>query len=477
MKKETSVKSRPPIVTILGHVDHGKTSLLDAIRKTNVVEEEHGGITQHIGAYQIEFQKTLITFIDTPGHAAFEKMRSRGANVADIAVLVVAANDSVKPQTIEAIKHIKKAQIPTIVAITKTDIPDINLEKVKKDLQKQDITAESYGGDVPFVEVASPKGKGIGELLEVIQLVWQVNPKENLPNESLEAVVVESYLDKHRGAIVSVIIKKGTLKVGQKIQVDDETIKVKALVDDNGKNQKKAGPSKPVEILGFKQVLEVGSIIYQNIKTKETTEQKAATHEHIIAKTQEAKDKFKIIVKADVLGSLEAVKDNLPQKVLIISSGVGEVQTADVNFAKAAKAPVIAFNVKIPNSVQKQAIQEKVVIRTYKVIYELIDDLEEIIIGFEQTKHEIKLKGKGKIIATFEIEGQKIAGTQVSNGKISVGDKINLKKENGNVVESEIQSLKKFRKKIQSVSAGQECGVGFTSNIDFKEGDIIESFG
>ena len=477
MKKDTKNNIRPPVVAILGHVDHGKTTLLDAIRKTNVVAKEHGGITQHIGAYQVKFQENYITFIDTPGHAAFEKMRSRGAEVADIAILVVAANDGVKPQTVEAIKHIKKANVPTIVAISKTDLPDINIEKVKKDLQKEEIVAESYGGDVPFVDVAATKNKGIDELLEVIQFVWQISPQESLPKDPLDAVVVESFLDKHRGAIVSVIVKKGTLSVGQKIQVDNETIKVKALIDDIGKNINEAFPSKPVEILGFKNTLEVGSIVRQTIKTKDESDQQAASHSDIIAKALEAKDKFKIIVKADVLGSLEAIKENLPEKVLIISSAVGDVQSTDVNFAKGAKAPIIAFNTKVLNSVAKQADQEHVVIRNYEVIYKLIADLEEIAKSFEETKHEIKIKGKAQIVATFDVEGIKIAGSKVTNGKISAGDKIILRKENGKGIESEILSLKKFRKEVKSVEAGQECGVAFKNNLDFLEGDIIESLG
>lgn len=475
--KQDSKDIRPPIVAILGHVDHGKTTLLDTIRKTNVVAKEHGGITQHIGAYQINFQGKPITFIDTPGHAAFEKMRSRGAEVADIAILVVAANDSVKPQTEEAIKHIKKAQVQTIVAITKTDLENINIEKVKKGLQSKDIVAESYGGDVPVVEVAAPKEKGIKELLEVIQLVWQMHPEPSLEEEPLEAVVVESYIDKNRGAIVSVIVKKGTLNVGQKIKVDDETIKVKSLVDDTGKSINQAEPGKPVEILGFKKVLDVGSIVTESVKTKDAQDQKVATHADIIAKTLEAKDKFKVVIKADVLGSLEAIKENLPEKILVISSGVGDVQNADVGFAKASKAPILAFNVKVPKSVQRQAEQENVVIREYKVIYELIDELEEIVKSFEKAKREIKIKGRAQILTVFDINGKKVAGSKVTNGQIRIGDKILLRNTTGGEQESQVVSLKKFRKDVEIASAGQECGVGFSENLDFKEGDVIESIG
>src|SRR3989344_2045206 len=251
MNQKPDTNYRPPIVTLMGHVDHGKTTLLDAIRKTNVVAAEHGGITQHIGAYKITFQNHSITFVDTPGHAAFEKMRSRGAEVADIVVLVVAANDGVKPQTIEAIKHIKSAGKSTIVAITKVDLENINIEKVKKELQKEGVIIESFGGAVPLVEVAAPKGKGIEDLLEVILLVWQLSPKPSLPQDPLEAVVVESFLDKNRGSIVTVIVKKGILASGQKIVVDEETITVKALVDDTGHSVNEARPGKPIEILGL----------------------------------------------------------------------------------------------------------------------------------------------------------------------------------------------------------------------------------
>src|SRR3989344_3988322 len=248
---KTKNQFRPPVVTIMGHVDHGKTTLLETIRKSSVAAREHGGITQHIGAYQVEHDGHLITFVDTPGHASFEKMRSRGAKVADIVVLVVAANDGVKPQTVEAIKHIQSFKNPIIVAITKVDLLNINIEKVKKELEKEGVIVESFGGKVPLVEVAAPKGKGIEDLLEVILLVWQLSPQPSLPQDPLEAVVVESFLDKNRGSIVTVIVKKGILASGQKIVVDEETITVKALVDDTGHSVNEARPGKPIEILGL----------------------------------------------------------------------------------------------------------------------------------------------------------------------------------------------------------------------------------
>lgn len=468
---------RPPIVTILGHVDHGKTTLLDTIRKSSVAAREHGGITQHIGAYQVEFEGHLITFVDTPGHAAFEQMRSRGAEAADIAILVVAANDGVKPQTIEAIKHIQKAQKPIIVAITKVDLPDVSIEKVKVGLQKAGVSVEGYGGDIPAVEVAAPKNKGISELLEVINLSWQLKPQPSLPNDPLEAVVVESFLDKSRGAVVTVIVNKGTITVGQKILVDGESFAVKALIDDAGKNVQSAGPSKPVEILGFKKVLEVGSIVHDSNVTK-VAEKGPADYAQIIAHAQEVKDKFKIILKADVLGSLEAILNNLPEKILVVASSVGEVSQTDISFAKVASAPILAFNLKISNQFKHQAEREGVVIKEYRVIYELLEDMEAVSQGFEIAKQQQKIKGKAKIVATFEIEGKKVAGCMVTFGKLNVGDTILLKKsEDDPGTETKIASLKKFKKDVPTVSNGQECGLTMASSIDFAVGNVLESLG
>ena len=465
---------RPPIVSILGHVDHGKTTLLDAIRKTNVAAREHGGITQHIGAYQIEASGNLITFVDTPGHAAFEKMRSRGAEVADIIILVVAAGDGVKPQTVEAIKHIQNAKKPVIVAITKVDLPDVNIEKVKKELQVAGIVVESYGGDSPVVEVAAPKGKGIAELLEVIGLVWQLNPQESEPDAPLEAIVVESKLDKNRGPVVTVIVKKGTLKVGQKIVVEGETIAVKALVDDSGKNVTEALPGKPVEILGFKKALDVGSIVSDTIQ-KTKVETAPASYGDIIAKAQESKDKFKAIIKADVLGSLEAVLANLPENILVLSSSVGEITESDIAFAKTAGAPIIAFGLKANPKVVAQAGRDGVLVRNYNVIYELLDDLADVAIGFQQAKAEAKIKARAKIVATFDIEGKKIAGCVVTLGRLKVGDEVYLKDKSDQV--AKISSIKRFKKDVESVANGQDCGIFFSPALDFKEGDILESLG
>lgn len=477
MDKDTK-SLRPPIVTIMGHVDHGKTTLLDAIRKSSVAAREHGGITQHIGAYQVEFEKNLITFVDTPGHAAFEQMRSRGAEVADIVVLVVAANDGVKPQTIEAIKHIKIAKKPIIVAITKTDLPDIFLDKVKGELQKAEVLVEGYGGDIPVVEVAATKDKGISELLEVISLSWQLNPEMSFPNEPLEAVVVESKMDKNRGSVVTVIVKKGTVKIGEKILVDGEPFTVRALVDDGGKNIGEAGPSKPVEILGFKKAFDVGTVVRDTNFTKAALEQGPVDYTAIIAHAQEVRDKFKIILKADVLGSMEAIIANLSEKIMIVSSSVGDVTQTDVAFAKVASAPIIAFNVKVANQLKAQAEREKVVIREYRVIYELLEDLDAVAEGFETAKLQSKIKGRAKISASFDIEGKRIAGCVVTFGKINVGDTVLLKKnEDDSGQEARIVSIKRFKKDVPVVNNGQECGIALNPNLDFNQGYIIESLG
>ena len=478
MDKKENTNFRPPIVTIMGHVDHGKTTLLDAIFKTNVVAQEHGGITQHIGAYQITYQNHQITFIDTPGHAAFEKMRSRGAEVADIVILAVAANDSVKPQTIEAIKHIKKAQKPIIVAITKVDLENINIAKVKNDLKTNDVLVEGLGGEVPCVEVSALNGKGITDLLEMVNLLWQIKPEPNLETEPLEAVVIESFLDKSKGPIVSTIVKKGKLISGQKLNVDAETITVRALIDASSQNLKEAKPSDPVQILGFKKVLPIGSIINQFIKTSLNLPQLLAkNHAELIAKSLEVKEKFKIILKADVLGSIEAIAASLPEKILIIYSAVGEVQATDVNFAKGAKAPIIAFNVKISQQVEQLATREQVLIRQYKVIYELINDMQEIAESFEKAKYEQKIQGTAKIVAIFNIGDKKIAGCKITGGKIKIGDKVIIKNQSTQTKETKVISIKKFKKETQSAVAGQECGIAFEANLDFKEGDVIESLG
>ncbi|MBI3283029.1 GTP-binding protein [Candidatus Curtissbacteria bacterium] len=453
------------------------TTLLDAIRKTNVVARERGGITQHIGAYQVTQNNKPITFVDTPGHAAFEKMRSRGAEVADIVVLVVAANDDVKPQTVEAIKHIKKADKPIVVALTKVDLPNINVDKAKSGLQKEGVVVEGYGGKVPVVEVAAPIGRGIQELLEIINLVWELSPEISRQNDPLQAVVVESFLDKNRGSVVTVIVKQGTLAVGQKIVVDSQTVTVRALIDDIGANIREAQPGKPVEILGFKELLDVGSIVADRTTTATAQTRKPASFADIIKKSETAKNKFKIILKADVAGSLEAIAANLPENVLVLTSSTGQVTDRDIAFAKTASAPIIAFNIKVPPQITQRAQRDGVLIKTYDVIYKLLEDIEDVVSGFEAAKAQAKIVGRGKVIATFPIDGKRIAGVKVTSGKISVKDQITLVRDNSEIATAKIATIKRFKKDFTTVTAGQDCGIGFLSDIDFQEGDIIESIG
>ena len=476
MEKAQIDDIRPPIVTLMGHIDHGKTTLLDAIRKTNVVAKEHGGITQHIGAYQVTFNNFPITFIDTPGHAAFEKMRSRGAEVADIIVLVVAANEGVKPQTVEAIKQIKKAKRPMIVAVTKIDLQNANPEKVKKQLQKEEVVVEQFGGDIPTVEVAATKGQGITDLLEVIQLVWQLSPEPSAVADPLETVVVESFLDKNRGPVATVIVKRGRLKVGQKLAFDGQSTTVRALFDERNRAVQEASSAKPVEVLGFKQILEVGTVIGDFTVLAKKAIAVPATLAEIIAKAESARNQFKVIIKADVLGSLEAICANLPEKIAPVTSGVGEVSLNDLTFAKVAHAPILAFNVKVAPQVKNQAEREGVVIKSYRVIYDLLNEMENVAKTFEVAKEEAKIVGRARIVATFEIDGQKIAGVRVIEGKIKLNDTI-LVKSGDQKKEAKVTSLKKMKKKVEVVLQGQECGIGLTPQVDFKVNDVIESLG
>ena len=336
---------------------------------------------------------------------------------------------------------------------------------------------EEFGGDVPLVEVSASKNKGIDDLLEMVQLVWQISPETSFPHDFLEAVVVEAFLDKNRGPVVTAIVKKGTLKIGQKLTVDDETISVKALINDRGENINEALPGDPVEILGFKKLLGVGSIVHDTNILESSIVQPPATLAEIIAKSQLASDRFKIIIKADVVGSLDAIVANLPERILIVSSGIGEINSTDISFAKVASAPILAFNVKVNPSVRSQADRERVVIKSYRVIYDLLTEIEEVTESFETAKQKQKITGQAKIVAEFDIEGKKIAGVVVTSGKLKLGDRITIGSGLNSGEEIKISSLKKYKKEVEFASQGQECGIGFTPNIDFKVGDIIESLG
>ena len=474
---------RPPVVTILGHVDHGKTSLLDFIRKASVAVGEHGGITQAIGAYQTEHQGKLITFIDTPGHAAFEKMRSRGARVADIAVLVVAADDGIMPQTIEAIKHIHSAKVPMVVAVNKIDLPGVNikvqLEKIKKQLSDNQVLVEEYGGETPIVEVSAKTGQGVDALLETVTLVAEIHELKGDPNLPPSGVVIESHMDKFKGALATILVRDGTLKKGDSISVGGVDCKVKGMFDWNGKILDTVGPSTPVEILGWESVPGVGAALGSEAVTAQTVGAVKSLIEKL--KTEDS-DVLNVVVRADNQGSLEAIEENLAkfneeaEHIKVIFSGTGEVVDSDVHLAESTKAIVIGFNVSVRPSANKIAETQHILIRHYAIIYELLDEIKDVVDGMLVPGIVEEVFGRAQIIAEFPYgKDQKIAGCRVVEGTFSKGPKIRLIRGEELVGEGKITSLKISREEVTKVEKGQECGMMF-SGLEFQIGDFVESF-
>ncbi len=474
-KRITSQESlRPPVVAVLGHVDHGKTTLLDKIRKTNVVAKEFGGITQHIGAYQIKAKKKTITFIDTPGHAAFSEMRSRGAKVADLAVLVIAADEGVKPQTLESLKFIKKAKIPYLVAINKIDKPNIDLEQVKKEMAKNDIKVEGHGGKIVSVATSAKTGKGVDELLEMILLVAEMEEIKGDPKAKLEAVVIESKLDKRRGPLATVLVRNGCLEIGNQIKADNTFAKIKAMFDENGQTVKKAGPSKPVEVLGFKSVPQIGSLVKrtEEIITLPTEPVKP----ELTKKKETEEDRLRLIVKADVNGTLEAILTGLPKEVEIIDSGVGEINESDVLLAETTGAEIIAFNVKTSAKVKKLAVTEKVRISDYQVIYKLFEEIEEKVKKLMEPFAGEEILGKAEVLQEFEIDKKRVAGCRVIEGEIKKRGKLHLQRGEELVGDCWIKSMKTGKTKIEGAKAGEEFGAVLSPSLDFKIGDMLLSY-
>ncbi|MBI2022173.1 translation initiation factor IF-2 [Candidatus Daviesbacteria bacterium] len=475
---------RPPVVTILGHVDHGKTTLLDFIRKSSVAQKEHGGITQHIGAYQVEHQGKIITFIDTPGHAAFEKMRSRGAKVADIAVLVVAIDDGVMPQTVEAIKHIKEAKVPTIVAVNKVDLPGIDktvqLQKIKKQLSDNEVLIEEYGGDVPIVEVSAKNGTGVDKLLEMISLVAEVNEIKGDPNLPVSGVVVESNLDKFKGPVATLLIRNGTLRKGDQVVLGSAKGKIRGMFDYLGKPIDVATPSTPVEILGLEEVPQVGTTLGQEAKEQLKEESKS-----LIDRLRDDKTAvLNVIVKADKQGSVEAIEDALQkfnsegkEHVKIISSGTGDIMESDIKLASSVSAIVLGFNSKIAPQAAKMAETEQVLVRTYNIIYELIEEIEDVVEGMLKVGALEEIFGQAQIIAEFPYgKNERIAGCRVLDGQISKGPRIRVVRGEEVIGEFKIKSLKKVKEEVVRVEKGDECGMMFEPQIDFQIGDLVQSF-
>ncbi|MDP3955302.1 MAG: translation initiation factor IF-2 [bacterium] len=463
-------RGRPPIVAVLGHVDHGKTSLLDRIRETHLAEREAGGITQTIGAYQISFKNQKITFIDTPGHAAFSKMRARGGQAADLVILVVAADDGVMPQTVESIEYIKHAEIPFLVAINKIDLPGMEIEKVKNQLAQNGVLLEGYGGDVVAVPVSAKTGQGIDELLEMILLVAQMQEIKADPEGFLQGIVIESRKDQS-GPIGTIIIKNGSLKIGDQILAGGVTARVKGLIGGNKKRIEKAEPGDPVEVLGFTSPPPVGAEV---LIVGSASEEVLAERAKIPKFTPEEEKKLKIILKADSTGTLEAVSGSLGSEVLLVSAGVGDVSDSDVLLANVMGARIFGFRVKISGSVTKLAESENIQIKTYDIIYKFLEDMDKILVD-RGRQAELKVSGRAEIVAEFIIEGKRIAGCRVIEGKLIQGDTVSLSRGGKLFSESQISRIKQRAKTIAEVKAKEECGVLLEPSLDFKPGDVLVS--
>lgn len=469
--REKSGNLRPPIVTVLGHVDHGKTTLLDYISKTNVAQKEVGGITQRIGASVIETKEgKKITFIDTPGHAVFANMRSRGAKVADIAILVVAADDGVKPQSKEALGFIMTANIPYVVAATKVDLPTADAEMVQDQLMKEGVLFEGKGGEVPFVSVSGKTGKGVDELLDVVSLVSEIHEVRGDAEASLEAVVIETGKDK-RGPYASLIVRNGTLRLGDTIVTETTTARVRGLFDYLSRSIQEVGPGQPVQILGFSELPTVGSRVWE----KGEGALVEATSVRRLVNVDSEKKVF-LVVKAGSAGSLEAILDNLPPEVGVIASGVGDVTESDVFAAKAASLSssnavnVFCFESKVPSNVIKLAETEGVKIESFKIIYELFERASELV-----KKGEGEVFGKAEILASFTFDNKKVAGCKVLIGKITKTDKLKLLREGKNVGELKIASMRRGKVDILEAKQGEELGIIFTPQLDFAKGDVLIS--
>ncbi len=500
-KSEGGDVKRPPVVTILGHVDHGKTSLLDYIRKANVVSKEHGGITQHIGAYQVNLPEGTITFLDTPGHAAFTAMRARGAQVTDIAILVVAADDGIMPQTQEAISHVKTAGVPIIVAINKIDKPAANVDRVLMALPNHEVIPESYGGDVITVPVSAHTGEGIPQLLEMVLLQADIMDLRADPKAEFEGVVIEAQLEKGRGPVATVLVQQGTLKVGDIIVVGKTWGKIKAMTDFAGQRVKEAGPSMPVEILGLNDVPGAGETVIGSDDEREARETASKREEEERIKSiagpkrkmslrdlrkhleaNEVKD-LNLIIKADVQGSVEAVRgmiekiENEEVNVKILHSGVGSITESDILLASTADAICVGFNVKPEPKAKVEAERQKVEIRTYTIIYELIEDIEAAVKGMLEPKFEEEYHGTVEIRAVFKLtKAGKVAGSHVTDGKILRNDRVRVRRDNEIVYEGTVESLRNVKQDVREMFAGQDCGLRFTGWDDFKEGDVVEAY-
>ncbi|MED0586390.1 translation initiation factor IF-2 [Bacillus subtilis] len=497
---EEDLEIRPPVVTIMGHVDHGKTTLLDSIRKTKVVEGEAGGITQHIGAYQIEENGKKITFLDTPGHAAFTTMRARGAEVTDITILVVAADDGVMPQTVEAINHAKAAEVPIIVAVNKIDKESANPDRVMQELTEYGLVPEAWGGETIFVPLSALTGKGIDELVEMILLVSEVEELKANPNRQAKGTVIEAELDKGRGSVATLLVQTGTLHVGDPIVVGNTFGRVRAMVNDIGRRVKTAGPSTPVEITGLNDVPQAGDqfLVFKDEKTARSVGEARASKQLEEQRSDKAKlsldDLFEqikqgdvkdinLIVKADVQGSAEALTAALQKievegvKVKIIHTGVGAITESDIILASASNAIVIGFNVRPDGNAKSTAEAENVDIRLHRIIYKVIDEIEAAMKGMLDPEYEEKVIGQVEVRQTFKVSKiGTIAGGYVTEGTITRDSGLRLIRDGVVIFEGEVDVLKRFKDDVKEVSQGYECGITIKKYNDIREGDILEAF-
>ncbi len=494
------LETRPPVIVVMGHVDHGKTSLLDAVRKTNVIEGEAGGITQAIGAYKVKVKDREITFLDTPGHEAFTAMRARGAQITDIAILVVAANDGVKPQTIEAINHAKSAEIPIIVAVNKMDLPDANMDKVKQELMAYELVPEEWGGDTIFVPISAKKNENIDQLLEMVLLEADVLELKANPNKQSKGTVIEARLDKAKGAIATMLVQRGTLDVGDTIVVGSSIGRIRAMKDDKGKSVKAAGPSTPVEIMGLTEVPSAGDTFYEVknekmakhlIERRKHQEREKAinsttkvTLDNLFSQMEEGNLKvLNLIVKADVQGSVEAVKQSLEKleneevRVKVIHAAAGAVNQSDVTLAKVSNAIIIAFNVRPDNMAKEMAEKDEVEIKQYSIIYQAIEDVEAAMKGMLDPEFEEKVIGNVEVRQTFRISNVgTIAGGYVLSGKVERNAGVRVIRENVVIHDGHLATLKRFKDEVKEVGKGFECGMQIEDYNDIKEGDTIEVY-
>ena len=496
---DVNMEKRPPIVTVMGHVDHGKTSLLDAIRKAKVTESEAGGITQHIGAYTVTLNGEKITFLDTPGHEAFTAMRARGAQATDIVILVVAADDGIMPQTIEAINHCKAAQVPIIVAINKIDVEGANVDRVKQELTEYGLVAEEWGGDTICVPVSAKQKIGIDDLLEMVLLTAEVEELKADPNRKAAGTVVESELDKGRGPVATLLVQKGTLNVGDSILVGTTYGRIRAMFDDKGKKINSAGPSIPVEILGLSEVPQAGDK-FNEVKDEKTARGMAEARkikekslqqstmrvslEDLYSQVKEGKiQELPIIIKADVQGSIEALKNSLEKlstdeiKVRVIHGGVGAITETDISLAAASNAVVIGFNVRPDNNAQILAEKDNVYVKTYRIIYHAVDDIKAAMIGMLSPDIKEVIQGRVEIRQTYKVSAVgTIAGCYVLSGKITRNSQVRLLRDGVIIHEGTLASLKRFKDDVKEVKEGFECGLSLEKFNEIKEGDILEAF-